>query len=377
MAVGALEFFNLLTKEGVDFFTGVPDSLLKDFCSCISEKVPRERNIIAANEGNAVALASGYYLATGKLPLVYMQNSGFGNALNPLLSLCDPEIYAIPLLILMGWRGEPGTPDAVQHRKDGRVQVDLLSTLNILYDIFSPEDVDIDKKAQRAIDAALKESRPFVLLIRKGTFTEYKPLRPQSRTGHITREEALDLIMKHFDNRGIFVTTTGRISREVFELRERNRQSHERDFLTVGAMGHCSSIALGNALARPQREVICIDGDGALIMHMGAMAIIGSQGPPHFRHIVINNGAHESVGGQPTVGFQIDICAMAKACGYKQALRAETTQELKQRLELLQKSAGPGLLEVRVSLASRKDLGRPSTNLIEDRHAFMKALINA
>lgn len=373
MGISAEEFYNILIDNGIDFFTGVPDSLLADFCACVEDNISSQNHIIAANEGNAIAIAAGYNLGTGKLPLVYMQNSGLGNATNPLLSLCDKQVYSIPMMIVVGWRGEPGIKDEPQHIKAGRIQLDFLQTMEIPFEIISKDEEDIKGKVRKGIEVALRENHPFVLLIRKGTFAPYERVKKNISPLSMSREGALEIILSRFGKESLFVSTTGKTSREVFEIRERNKESHSSDFLTVGSMGHCSSIALGNALANPKKDVICIDGDGALIMHMGSLAIIGTEGPANFKHIVMNNGAHESVGGQPTVGLQIDFCSIAKACGYNAVFTAETEKELPSMVDSLKEAQGPALLEIKVKQGSRPDLGRPTTTPIENKQIFMSS----
>ena len=297
MAISPLKFYKALYKNNIDFFTGVPDSLLKQFCLCIDDNIPKERHIIAANEGNAIALAAGYHLATGKIPLVYMQNSGLGNSVNPLLSLCDTDVYSIPLLILIGWRGEPGVHDEPQHVKQGKVQLDLLQAMDIPYEIISKDEQQLDEKINKSVEKAIKENRPFAIVVKKGTFDVYGSTSQTFDEGLMSREESLEIILKQLSSDSIIVSTIGKTSREIFEIREKTGEPHFKDFLTVGSMGHCSSIALGIAIAKPDREVICIDGDGALIMHMGSLSIVGKLNPKNFYHILINNYVHESVGG--------------------------------------------------------------------------------
>lgn len=355
----------------MDFFAGVPDSLLKDFCAYVFDHTPPQRNIIAANEGNAVALAVGYHLATARAGMVYMQNSGQGNAVNPLISLADEEVYRVPLLLLIGWRAEPGVDDEPQHRKQGKITLDILKTLGIGFAVL-PSDLD---QARQVLGLAVKtmkeKSAPFALVVRKDTFGKYALKKKSQNTYAMSREDAIAAVVGSLGARDIVVCTTGKASRELFESRDKAGSGHGTDFLTVGSMGHASGIALGIALSQPERNVICLDGDGALIMHMGALALIGSQGPANFRHIVLNNGAHESVGGQPTVGFHIDICAMARACGYRQTVLARTKEEMGQGLQLLVAASGPALLEVRLNCNVRQDLGRPTTSPLENKHAFM------
>ena len=367
------KFYDILMEKGIDFFTGVPDSLLKDFCAYITDN--SKNNIITANEGNAIALVAGYHLSTGKIGLVYMQNSGQGNSANPLISLVDPEVYSIPLLLFIGWRGEPGEKDEPQHIKQGRITLDFLKTLGIPYQIL-PENIDEAKKSlDVAIDSIKIRSAPYALIVRKGTFEKYE-LKNNIKTSYeLSREDAIKLIIDKLDERDIVVSTTGKISRELFEYREKLGQRHERDFLTVGSMGHSSSIALGVALQKPNNKIYCFDGDGAMIMHMGALSIIGSEGPKNFKHIVFNNGAHDSVGGQPTAGFNIDFPLIAKACGYKLTLKAETKDEVKEMISLLKFKDGPCLLEIKINKGSRDDLGRPTRTPKENKEDFMKNVL--
>jgi len=368
------EFYNLLIKNGIDFFTGVPDSILKDFCAYITENTSDKKNIIAANEGNAVALAAGFYLATGKIGLVYMQNSGQGNAINPLTSLVDKEVYGIPVLLLIGWRGEPGKKDEPQHIKQGKITISLLETLGIPHEIMPTSIKEANNAIKNAIKYLRKHNGPYGLIVRKGTFETYELENKVRSHFELTREDAIKLIVDYLGSQDIIVSTTGKASRELFEYREKLSQKHSRDFLTVGSMGHASQIALGIALSKPARKVYCLDGDAALIMHMGALAIIGSKGPRNFKHIVLNNGAHDSVGGQPTPALKIDIPAIARACGYKRAFSAENRSELKEKLELLKLSDGPALLEIKISKGARKDLGRPTTSPKENKNSFMSFL---
>lgn len=363
--ISCKDFYELLTEKGIDFFTGVPDSLLKDFNAYIMDN--SNNHIITANEGNAIAMATGYHLATGKTPLVYMQNSGHGNAINPLTSLADKDVYSIPMILLIGWRGEPGNQDEPQHIKQGKVTINILESLEIPYTIMP------DSLENLTLNVS-KLSSPYALVVKKGTFEPYTLKNKLETLYDSKREDAIKLIVNSLAEKDIIVSTTGKTSRELFEYREEKRQGHERDFLTVGSMGHSSSIAMSIALQKKERQVYCLDGDGALIMHMGSLAVIGQQRPKNFRHIVFNNGCHESVGGQPTAGFYIDIPAIAKACGYNLVMRAEKPEEIKEKLKLLKNSEGPALLEIRINNSSRSDLGRPTTTPKENKEKFMDFL---
>ncbi|NQU26842.1 MAG: phosphonopyruvate decarboxylase [Candidatus Marinimicrobia bacterium] len=376
MSISPRDFFDLLKKKDVNFFTGVPDSLLKEFCLCLDD-LAADNHIIAANEGNAIALAAGYHLGTGKLPLVYMQNSGLGNAVNPLLSLCDPEVYSIPMLVVIGWRGEPGVADEPQHKKQGLVQEDLLNALDLPYIVLSADDTSADKKVEQAISSAINGNRPSVILVKKGTFDKYGKSSAETTEDLITREEALEVILADLPDDAIIVSTTGKTSREIFEIRAARSEPHNKDFLTVGSMGHCSSIALGIALAQPDRKIFCIDGDGALIMHMGGLATIGKLQPNNFYHILINNRVHESVGGQKTAAEIIDIPGLVKSNGYKTVLSCSDKDQLITNLERFIQEAGPAFLDLLVKPGSRANLGRPTVTPVENKTAFMKFIANA
>lgn len=364
--------YDALVESGVDFFTGVPDSLLKDFCAYVTDKAPRNKHIIAANEGNAAGLAAGHYLATGSPALVYMQNSGLGNAVNPLLSLADKKVYGIPMVLMVGWRGEPGVHDEPQHVKQGEVTLALLEAMGIPYEILSGEEDEASIQLKRLTARAAEGKEPVAVVIRKGTFGKYTLKNAVANNNPLSREEAMKLVVDNLHDSDIIVSTTGKLSRELFEYRESRHQGHGHDFLTVGSMGHSSSIALGIALEKPDRRVFCFDGDGAFIMHSGALGIISSMSPGNYFHIVFNNGAHESVGGQPTVGYQLDVPAIAKGCGYAHAATATTRGEIVAALaELGSHCGGPSLLELRVRVDSRDNLGRPTTTPIENKDAFM------
>ena len=367
------EFFDFLIRQGIGFFTGVPDSLLKDFCAYVEDNAANN-HIIAANEGNAIAIASGFHLATGRFPLVYMQNSGLGNSINPLASLADQDLFSIPILIIVGWRGEPGTEDEPQHVKQGKITLPILETVNIPYAVLPQSQKESEETTSNLLKQMKSESRPVALVVTHDSFEPYTLKEKDTLSYPLTREQSIAFIADSLPETALIVSTTGKTSRELFEYRGNRGQPHARDFLTVGSMGHCSSIALGIASQQPQRDVYCFDGDGALIMHMGSLAVIGAQGQKNFKHIIFNNGSHDSVGGQPTAGFSIDIPKIALACGYRQALRAETEQEVKAAMEKIAASMGPSLLEVRVNKGSRKDLGRPTTTPLENKKAFMEFL---
>lgn len=367
-------FVESLQSMQLDFFTGVPDSLLKNICAYITDNFSSEHNIIAANEGAAVGLATGYYLATGKIPVVYMQNSGLGNTVNPLMSLTDKEVYNIPALLLIGWRGEPGIKDEPQHVKQGKVTLSLLDTMGIKYVIMSQNEVEFIKQLHAAKTYMEETKEPFAFVIQKGTFEDYRLQQQGYCNLSLDREKAIQLVASSLETDAVIVSTTGMISRELFEYRETIHQGHEKDFLTVGSMGHASQIALGIALQKKKRRVYCFDGDGATLMHMGSLAVIGSLCPNNYIHVVFNNGAHDSVGGQPTVGLQMDLPSVAKACGYQNVFSVSDNSSLHGILNLIKELQGPVFLEIKVKKGARKDLGRPTTTPIQNKEALMHFL---
>lgn len=366
-------FIETLKSYDIDFYAGVPDSLLKNICAYIADNMDAQHNIIAANEGAAVGLAAGYHLATGKAGVVYMQNSGEGNIINPLASLTDKEVYNIPILLLIGWRGRPGVRDEPQHVKQGKVTTGILNTMGINYDVLSTDEEKAAKQIAIAVEA-LKNNEVYALVIEKGTFEDYKLQSVEINDLTMTRESAIQAVAAALGEKDAIVSTTGMISRELFEYRANNGESHNRDFLTVGSMGHASQIALGIAMQKTDRTIWCFDGDGAIIMHMGSMAIVASKEPRNFVHVVFNNGAHDSVGGQPTVGLKINFPCIARGVGYKHTFSVSTMKDLEQILEDVKKTEGPTLLEVKVKKGNRKNLGRPTTTPVQNKEALMDFL---
>lgn len=358
-----------------DFFAGVPDSLLKPFCDCLEERYGHkaQNHIIAANEGNAAAIAAGYHLSTGKIPVVYMQNSGIGNAVNPIASLLHPDVYGIPCIFVVGWRGEPGFHDEPQHVFQGKITEKLLNDLDIkTYTVSSetaPEEVS---DAVSDNEEYFANGGSIAFIIKKGAL-EYSGKLDNVNCFSLCRENAIERIIKASGGDIIF-STTGKISRELFEIREKRGEGHFSDFLSVGSMGHCSSMALSAAIWNPNRRVWCVDGDGAAIMHLGAMAVIGAEKPENLIHIVLNNCAHDTVGGMPTVADSADLCAVARACGYVTAVSADDGDSLDDALTGVKLSKGPSFIEVRVRLGCRSDLGRPTTSARRNKEDFMKFL---
>ena len=365
------KFVSCLDSEGVRFFVGVPDSLLKSFCAYVTDTCGGN-HVIAANEGGAVGLAAGHYLATGAPALVYMQNSGQGNAVNPLASLADPDVYSIPMVLLVGWRGEPGVKDEPQHVKQGKITISLFETMGVPTEVLPDDESTALALTRKMVRRAKAESRPVALIVRKGLFEAYALQNGEPDISDLKREVAIEMILKTLPEDAVVVSTTGMISREVYETRERLGQGHERDFLTVGSMGHALMIALGIAKALPERSVVCIDGDGASIMQMGNMAIAGRSGCGNLLHIVLNNSAHDSVGGQPTVGGKIDLTEIAGRMGYSCGRPDDWAVVTREFFACKQDS--PVFQEIKVAKGARKDLGRPKEPPQVNRNLFMETL---
>lgn len=362
----------LLEIIGADFYTGVPDSQLKALCDYLMNTygIDKKHHIIAANEGNCAALAAGYHLATGKTPVVYMQNSGEGNIINPLASLLNDKVYAIPMIFVIGWRGEPGLHDEPQHIYQGEVTVKLMEDMDVKTFVIGKDTAEDElKSVMEEFNSVLSEGKQVAFVIRKGSL-EYGEKVVYSNSNTMKREEIIQHIVR-VSGEDPIVSTTGKASRELFETREANDQEHKYDFLTVGSMGHSSSIALGVALNKPDTKVWCIDGDGAVLMHMGSMALLGANAPDNLVHIVINNGAHETVGGMPTVASKIDIVAAAKACGYPNAVCVDSFDDLDRELTQAKNRKELSFIEVKCSIGARADLGRPTTTALDNKQSFM------
>lgn len=360
-----------------DFYAGVPDSQLKPLCDYLYTNYQTGSNhVVCANEGNAVALAAGYYLATRKIPVVYLQNSGIGNIVNPVASLLHPDVYGIPCIFIVGWRGEPGQKDEPQHAYQGKVTLQLLTDLDIAYYIVDQDTTEYDlQTAMKHFTALLSSGKSVAFVIKKGALSSenIQANYPMNSDKTLSREEALRIICSAADD-GVIVSTTGKISRELWEIRESTRQSHCQDFLTVGSMGHASSIAAGIALHAPKKNIWCLDGDGAALMHMGAMAIIGSMHLKNFIHIVLNNCCHESVGGMPTVAGRVSLTQIASGCGYQKVFSTDNANDLHAILSQIKVGEENVFLEVLVKAGSREDLGRPKESPQSAKNSFMSAL---
>lgn len=365
----------LIEIIGSDFYTGVPDSQLKPLCNYLMNTygIDPNHHIIGANEGNCTALAAGYHLATGKIPVVYMQNSGEGNIINPVASLLNDKVYAIPMVFIVGWRGEPGIHDEPQHIYQGEITLKLLEDMGIESCVISKETAENEiREIMAEFRNILALGKNVAFVIRRGalSYNEYVVYENDNR---MTREEIIQHIVMAAGEDPI-ISTTGKASRELFETRTANGQSHKYDFLTVGSMGHSSSIALGIAIQKPHTKIWCVDGDGAVLMHMGAMAVLGANAPKNMIHIVINNGAHETVGGMPTVASKTDLAAIARACGYASAVSVDTFESLDKELKAAKERTALCFIEVKCSIGARENLGRPTTSALENKQNFMEYL---
>lgn len=358
------EFYNTLINNKFDFFTGVPDSLLKEFCLCIND-LSKYNHIITANEGNAVAIACGYNIATSKYGVVYMQNSGIGNIVNPLLSLADEKVYKIPMLFIIGYRGEPNIKDEPQHIKQGKLTLPLLETLGVKYLIL---DDNYQKQIKYCFTYIKQTGKPIAIVVKKDSFSKYDKNLDSNNINTLSREETLDIIISNLGQNDFIVSTTGKTSREIFEIREKNNTNHSNDFLTVGSMGHTSSLALGISL-NTKKNIFCIDGDGSFIMHMGGLAVAIQNAKDNFKYILINNGCHESVGGQPTIAYNIDIKKILLGFGFKKVNVVNNENELISSLKE-QKKNGKFAIIVNTNDKSRKDLGRPTIAPIDNKKQF-------
>lgn len=365
--------FEVLKSHGVSYFTGVPDSYLNGFCNHALNNCG-DRNVITANEGNAVALAVGHYLATKEIPLVYMQNSGEGNTVNPLASLADKDVYATPMLLLIGWRGQGNSePNHPQHWRQGEITTSILDILRIPYTVLEDDDEKFASAVEKAVKYCSETRGVYAFVAPKGVMADPDKPNNVDDVYPMSREEAIEVILNHMPEDTIYSATTGRATRELFFLREKRGEGKEHDFLNVGSMGHASSVALGIALSKPGRHVVALDGDSAAIMHMGAMTMVSKVKAPNFLHVVLNNGAHESVGGQPSAGHLLDWTAIAEACGYATVGKAiETEEELVSAIEQLKDCGKASFIDCRI----HKGLSRKLPPIIFDHREAIDALID-
>lgn len=356
------QLFDALQTIGVDFYTGVPDSLLNDFCLYMTNNMNGHQHVMAANEGNAIAIAAGHYMATGKLPLVYMQNSGIGNATNPLLSLTHDFVYGIPMLLVIGWRGDPAISDHAQHKKQGELTPVLMKDMDIPFEILD-DDATVIEKFRWAADKAREISSPVALIAKKAILTQKEKKQQYPESNLMNREEAISAVMDVFGEDAIYLGTTGRATREVHEQLKQHGIGAGHEWQNVGSMGHVSSVGLGIALACPNKRVVVFDGDAAAVMHMGALATNCRYKAGNMIHIVLNNGVNESVGGQPSAGYVVNLTGVASACGYGNIGHAvETRDELQQVLKTLTDGDEPTFIDVHVREGIRSDVPKLGIN---------------
>lgn len=370
-------FLKAVLNAEISFITGVPDSLLKDICGYISDNSEKISHKIATNEGSAIAMAIGNYLATKNVPLIYMQNSGLGNIVNPITSLADPQVYGIPMVLMIGWRGEMDldgnqVKDEPQHKKQGQITIAQLEILDIPYLIIDASTRNINQVLKDIVFSAKERNGPIALLVRKNSFEKYNYKKISQEIKLPSREEVIHEILLHIPKNSPVISTTGVASRELYEIRDKLNVSHDSDFLTVGGMGHASQIAVGIAMSKPYRKVICIDGDGATLMHMGALAINAEQ--PNLVHILINNFAHDSVGGQPTKGDSLSFSKIAKEFGYSFCFKVDELDQIGLILKESLKKKGSLFIEVLCKTGFRSNLGRPKTTPEENKNAFINFL---
>jgi phosphonopyruvate decarboxylase len=375
--ISAAEFITWVREHGLREFFGVPDSLLRALSSEL--EAPHDlakpgSHVIMANEGAAVGAAVGSYLASGRPALVYMQNSGLGNAVNPLVSTADAEVYSVPMILVIGWRGMPGEHDEPQHLKQGRVTPGLLELLDIPWRLL-PKDVKLARDTLAdLVEVSITQRRPVALLVAKGTFAAEPNVASKPTTETLwTREAALEAVIKLAGHKRLVVATTGMLGRELYEIRQKSNQEN-LDFLNIGSMGHAISIALGATVADTGSEVVCLDGDGSIAMHLGSLAVVGKEKPARLLHIVFNNRVHDSVGGQPTAVSELDLAMVAESLGYSSAMTATATEDVQRFFTETASKPGPHFLQILVRSGSRSDLGRPLESPYEMLSQLRKAL---
>lgn len=364
--------YRFLKSRDIEFYSGVPDSLMQNWLLTLQRNSTESNHIIAVNEGAAVAIAAGYYMATGKLPVVYLQNSGLGNAVNALTSITDKEIYSIPILLFIGWRGAPGIHDEPQHKKMGRITEQMLDVLEIPHFILSEDETEAFTTVENAASLAMQQQSAVAILVKENVFSKQAPdISPSEYK--LSRERSIELLLEGFNEKDALICTTGKASRELYELNQQRTTPLQKIFYSIGGMGLANQIALGIDLQKRSR-IIMLDGDGALLMHMGALATIGQLGSENYIHIVLNNGCHESVGGQPTEGFDIDLCHIASACGYRDVTLVTNEQQLQDWIAGPLNKPGKKFLEIRIDASCREKLPRVSGPFTERKELLMSML---
>ena len=357
----------ILKRNKSTFFTGVPDSVLKELSYTLQNKDKKE-HIIATNEGTAVSIGIGHYLSTKEVPCVYMQNSGLSNALNPLLSIAHEKVYAIPLILIIGWRGSPRIKDEPQHNVKGKITESILKLLNIKYTILrSINDLD---KFEKQIKFSKKKNSIVACLIEQGTLEKIDRIKKNSDFYKLNKELFLKTLLQSLDKNTKVISSTGYNSRELMHIRSKYKIIKTKDFYMVGGMGHTSSVALGYSLTS-KKKIICIDGDGSFLMHLGAIKTAGTFANKNFKYILLNNNSHDSVGGQNTYANNINFEKLSKSLGFKKFYSIKNDKNLKKTIKTFLSDDTLSFLEVKVSNSKIKNLPRP-TDLIKIKNEFMK-----
>jgi phosphonopyruvate decarboxylase len=369
------ELWTIFQRYDLTYFCGVPDSTLKHWLYFLDQHCGQGvTNRIVSIERDAVGWAAGYHAATEKIGTVYLQNSGLGNIVNPVTSLLDPAVYSIPVLLLIGWRGRPGEPDEPQHIRMGAMTESLLDLMGIRYTHLPDTLQAAEQVIAEAKHFMRAESAPYALIVPRKTFTPSadRQEEPAPRQYELGREQALAILLETLHENDIIVATTGKLSRELFAYREAAGSGHGQDFLMVGSMGLASSFAAEIALQRPEQRVYILDGDGALLMNAGVLSTIGYYAPENLVHLVFDNHAYDSTGGQPSTSSATDFARTALANSYKEAAVVSSAEELRKSLNRLPKQTGPTMLVIKVRKGARPDLGRPTTSPVENKFNFMQ-----
>ncbi len=358
--INPIKFIEFFKRNKISFFTGVPDSTLKNFTYLLNKEFKNHYPVY--NEGSAISLAIGYHLSKKNIACVYLQNSGLSNAINPLISIAHKKVYSIPLLILIGWRGSPkGPPDEPQHHVKGKITKDILKLLDIKTIVLNDEN-DFSK-LKKLINFSKNNNRAVACLIKNNTFKNVNlTFKKKHKKSKIYRKEVLDELLKQIKKKTKIISTTGFTSREIYQLRKEKNYQNGKDFYMVGGMGHAGMVSLGVAI-NEKNQIICLDGDGSILMHMGSLKTQGLFGRKNFKHILLNNNCHESVGEQDTFAEGTNFPKLCKMLGYKNVFEISYKKDLKKKLNSFLKSNGPSFLEIKIRTGTLKNLIRPNSFL--------------
>lgn len=367
-------FLDWLSEAGITQYVGVPDSLLKSLALAIDSHPSANRHVVAANEGAAIGFAVGVYLESSKPAAVYLQNSGLGNALNPLTALAHREVYGTPMVLVIGWRGEPGKPDEPQHMVQGRITRELLDIVGVPFVVLSDDENTARGQVRELIHSMEVSPGPVAIIVPAGAFGQRAVRESMQTKLTMTRQEALSEVISVIPPGDRVIATTGMIGRELWEIRKEAGEPMENDFLVVGGMGHASAIAHGVGAADPGRTVWCLDGDGSVLMHLGSLAVIGHYQPRNLKHLIFNNYAHDSVGGQPTAALSVDFEGLSRAITYTWAGSTSKRDEVAGLVRHLSVVKGPVIAELQIMKGARADLGRPPRNIFTPGTHFPRVL---